>query len=688
MATDQELRVVLRTIGDARGAEQVRTAISGVRKEAERPASGGGFLKNVGLGGEDLLRGGLALVGLSAGLNIAASAATALHKAIGGSTAATIDAAQTVRATTAAYGANAGAFVDFADKLGAATGNTRESILKAALSARTLSDNYGLSIEQTQRLITVSADLAKVRGIGVAEAFERVQSAIRGEAEASEYLGLTLNATFLKNNALNGSLRNTYETLTDAQRAQVVYGEVLRQSAAFSGLAADANKGLEGSLNRLNLQGAELAKTFGATVGPTVQWVADRLTEAAKSADLLLKIGKVAQAQSVTRAAAIDQAEREIPLPTGIIGASQEGIDRHAKVVARAEEIYAASVGKATQEALGQVEATRKSVAEFDALERATIKASNAADQLAHNNAVKAAQAGAEARIVSLQRDQEAAGRENLDRTIQEAQARGGMVPIQRELAEVDARIFDLTDKRVALLREEQLVRARINANPANDALQDLQTQEQRLRLLATIRGPQRGDARRELRTLIRSGAIPRAELGALDANAGVTAAERAQRDAALKEQLALGPIQRERAEIEQRLSVRQREVQEIGFLQAADKARSDEAIANIQKEVRAVMDAKQTVDDFLSGRNTFSTDRAAAFDLGAGPIKGPGFAKLGPPPPVTVTATFNVTQQPGESSDDFGQRILNDLAGTLAVAMTTAVGQGAVPAGTPGGTR
>lgn len=272
----EELRVLINTVANTAGATQTQAALRGVAtqtqqvnaglrssSEAARAASTG-----FGQGTQSILQFASALTGVQLGVALFAQAGQKITEVIHDSITAQADNERVTRATAAAYGAQAQSFERFAAGLSEQTGFTRQAILEAALSARTLSQNYQLTIDQTQKLIAVSADLARVRGIGVAEAFERVQSAIRGEAEASEFLGLTLNATFLQQNAANGAYRQTFQTLTDAQRAQVVYTEVLRQTADFQGLAASSAAGLDGAMGRANLAGSNLALTLGRLIEP------------------------------------------------------------------------------------------------------------------------------------------------------------------------------------------------------------------------------------------------------------------------------------------------------------------------------------------------------------------------------------------------------------------------------------
>lgn len=285
----EELRVLIRTVADTAGATQTNAALRGVAQQSEQLNSsmrrtrqgtreaGEGF----GQAAENVARFVGALTGVELGLSLFASAGEKIREVLRGAIEVQAENERTVRATAAAYGAAAGQFQNFAEALSQQTGFTKQSILEAALSARTLSQNYQLTIAQTQRLIAVSADLARVRGIGVAESFERVQSAIRGEAEASEFLGLTLNDTFLQQNAANGAYRTTFNTLSDAQKAQIRYTEVLRQSAQFSGLAAQAARSLDGAMGQANLAASNLSLTLGKLIEPSTITTLQAATTAA-----------------------------------------------------------------------------------------------------------------------------------------------------------------------------------------------------------------------------------------------------------------------------------------------------------------------------------------------------------------------------------------------------------------------
>jgi len=148
-----------------------------------------------------------------------------------------------------------------------------ESFQSAASGMRTLVESYGMGEDQVRGLITASADLAALKKIDLAEASERVQAAMRGEAESAEFLGLTLNDTYMKNMAFDGSLSETWETLSDAEKAQYRYQEALNQMAYAQGEAGKQAATFSGSVARIK----NVAQDAWATVGGALAPVLDTL---------------------------------------------------------------------------------------------------------------------------------------------------------------------------------------------------------------------------------------------------------------------------------------------------------------------------------------------------------------------------------------------------------------------------
>jgi hypothetical protein len=248
-------------------AQPAQTALRGL---------GGGF----GGAAAGALALGAGLVGVTAGIGLAAAA-------IQGSVEATREAQQATFALNTTYGAGASTFAKFADEQAKALGRTSAEFKQAAVVASTLTNNYGLTAQQLQTLIKRSADLAAVQGLSVVDATNRVTSAIRGEAEAAELLGLTLNSDAIKAIAeMTDQQRKNFETLDTLTKAQITYREFLRQTAAAEGAAAKAAAdGLTtydqagAAFNRLGVEAGNSIDPIGKGLAGAFRSAADAVAE-------------------------------------------------------------------------------------------------------------------------------------------------------------------------------------------------------------------------------------------------------------------------------------------------------------------------------------------------------------------------------------------------------------------------
>lgn len=127
---------------------------------------------------------------------------------------------------------------------------------------------YGIEGARYLQLVQRATDIAAAKTIDLRDAIDRVESAMRGEAEASEYLGLTLNDTYMKNKAFGGALRELWEKLEDNTKAWYRWHVVMEQSEKYSGAASRATDTLSGSLKSLwgtlkDQLGPEMQKIIG-----------------------------------------------------------------------------------------------------------------------------------------------------------------------------------------------------------------------------------------------------------------------------------------------------------------------------------------------------------------------------------------------------------------------------------------
>jgi len=160
-----------------------------------------------------------------------------------------------------------------------------------------MTKRLGLSAEQMEVLIKRSADL----GAGKTDlegAIERTTAALRGEAESAEFLGLTLNETYIAAwHATHEVHGKAWKDLTDLEKAQVRYQVLLEQSDGIQGKAAGSAATLGGALQEIKSQVSDAVannKDFAGAMtalAATIRENADEIGEWA--ADLATAIGSV-----------------------------------------------------------------------------------------------------------------------------------------------------------------------------------------------------------------------------------------------------------------------------------------------------------------------------------------------------------------------------------------------------------
>lgn len=131
---------------------------------------------------------------------------------------------------------------------------------------------YGIQGQQYMQLVERAADIAAAKNMELKESIDRLESAMRGEAEASEYLGVTLNDTYMKTMAFDGALKDHWETMSDVNKAQYRLAELLQQTEKYTGAAEAATTTFSGAMSTL-------WNTLKDRVGPALSYVSSKLGE-------------------------------------------------------------------------------------------------------------------------------------------------------------------------------------------------------------------------------------------------------------------------------------------------------------------------------------------------------------------------------------------------------------------------
>ncbi len=177
-------------------------------------------------------------------------------------------------AVTRRFGVSQGSdFIIASEKLAEATGFLSTDFQRAAMEGKTLaafSDDAArataLQSAALKTLLPLAADVAATSPDKalqtVAGAFRAMKSAITGSAAASESLGIDLSDGYMATRAFGGALRSTWSALSDTEKAQLRYQEMLSQTKDIMGEAGDENS-LEFQTRKLNDQLGELAIAVG-----------------------------------------------------------------------------------------------------------------------------------------------------------------------------------------------------------------------------------------------------------------------------------------------------------------------------------------------------------------------------------------------------------------------------------------
>lgn len=131
-----------------------------------------------------------------------------------------------------------------------------------------MTKRLGFTEQQMEILLKRSADLAAGK-TDLNGAIERVTSAMRGEAESAEFLGLSLGETQVRAYAEAHGL--VFEKLTDTEKAQLRYAAFLEQTNELQGRAAVLAETGAGKQQALNAQYEDAAAKLGQQLLPLQQ---------------------------------------------------------------------------------------------------------------------------------------------------------------------------------------------------------------------------------------------------------------------------------------------------------------------------------------------------------------------------------------------------------------------------------
>jgi len=620
MATEEQLKVTIQTVADTAAVERYGRAVQTVQQQQHAAASGlqaeiqraGGFdayMRGAGtrpsaggaadpvqttrrLGeashvtGNELVRLGAAALGVGVGLSGFTLVGGAVHSALSRVIEDTISLDHAQRLNTITLGNQATGFQQYAAQLSQQSGFTQRSLLEAGTAAQQFGRQIGLVPDEIQNLVGVSSQLAQVLGTDVNQTMTTLTAAMQGNGEAANKLGLNLDDAYVAYTQLGGATAEVFKQLDPATQATLRYQAALQQTADIVKTQPGPVQDLQKAQNQLNSEWERLATTIGPPLIDTLAKIAAgtnaALTAASSNAAQQGTDPGFKNELELLRRMQEFNAKPGIQTLTELRDRLQEINDKPGVELVQ-NLVDAANAANSLPPPLASVAQANDQVATSvthvaDAEDRAAASAANRQRQAA----LVAARNVAQANVTQLQAEQVRLQHDQLNLSAEEARIRLATLPAQERMAALQR---DIT---------EQQIRARQAALPASEALEDVQYQEQRLRLQLQARGlltpEERAATRRELRTLVRG--EPFAALGALEAGRPVTLAGRAATRAEMEAQLQNLALQRALAPVQG--------AQLQDQLVAAIVAANLQAAKEYQQELTVVVNIQSTGDQFV----------------------------------------------------------------------------------------
>lgn len=143
----------------------------------------------------------------------------------------------------------------------------KQEVRGAITTFKQLTTNMGISNDtanlMSKNLTQIGYDLAAFTNIPVSEVFTALTSGIGGEAEAMKRFGVMLNEATLQNTLYANGINRTVSELNSAQRAELMYYQIMQATTAQQGYAAKTLMQPANALVIVKTQFINLARAIG-----------------------------------------------------------------------------------------------------------------------------------------------------------------------------------------------------------------------------------------------------------------------------------------------------------------------------------------------------------------------------------------------------------------------------------------
>lgn len=162
-------------------------------------------------------------------------------------------------------------------------GMTEQQYKSNATSLATFLGNMGFANDEISNMsgkaMTLAADLGAVADVPIDQAMGDMKSALMGNYEAMDKYGVNLSAATLQNSEYVKSLGKSWNQLTDNEKMQAAYNEIMKQSASASGLAEQEAGSFGMQMKLLKESVGEAVGKLGAELLPVLEPIIQKFQE-------------------------------------------------------------------------------------------------------------------------------------------------------------------------------------------------------------------------------------------------------------------------------------------------------------------------------------------------------------------------------------------------------------------------
>lgn len=166
-----------------------------------------------------------------------------------------------------------------AKAIGATTNQVREQLLAFNKYAKGMGMTGDEALAFAEKMSVLTADLSAFSDVPLDEATDRMKSALMGNYEAVDQLGLSFGEATIKQEMLREGLSGQFSELKETTKMQLLYNLAMQQSKDAVGQASRESESYQAKMNKLKGTLENLYKNVFVVLEPQVIKLADSLTQ-------------------------------------------------------------------------------------------------------------------------------------------------------------------------------------------------------------------------------------------------------------------------------------------------------------------------------------------------------------------------------------------------------------------------